>query len=250
MNTMACRAKAGFSLQKVAMVAFFAMFGALYAVPSQATITSYELMGHLGEGQVYWGGSDDEVIDSGFEVTNPLLQGVAFSLKFDLNDSVAGVSVGAADFTFAEAVSNLELMVGGASFWKAEKSDVTESEEAGAQQWYIAETTGVHDAGEYVDLVDSSDSSIVDELKIGSFELILVDLDGALFGSSPFELAAFDGSEFELAEIQLKWLGFDYDYKISGGIESVVVSAVPVPSALLFFATSLVGFLGIARKKS
>jgi hypothetical protein len=246
-----------FTLRKFAMIALFGFLGAVYTVPGEAAITSYQLQGLIGSDNVLDGGTNDIASEAEFVVNNPVLATTSFSLNFVLDDSIVGAPAGVAGSIFASAVSSLELIIGGTTYWSSSAADVSEFINGIApnpvnHQWSIFETNGAQAGVEFIDLQDSlAGFDLVENMQLGSLNVFLIDSGGALFGSNPPELVAFDGSEFEDSTFELRWLGEfnDYDYRVIGNIDNIIVTTVPVPTAILFFASSLLGLSGMARWK-
>ena len=239
-------------LRQSTVLILLGLLGAVFAVPAGAATISYQLDGTIGGdgGTIFDNNTGNPTTDTVFVAPDPFPSSVSFSLSFDLDNSVAGTAAGSNGSNFAAAISNLVLTVDGSTFYTSSSEDLDEFDNGSNHQWSVFGFAGTFSTSvEFVDIEDSNGIG-VDSLQLASMDLILLDLDAALFSQSPPELVAITGNEFEIADIDLTWSGgATYDYGVTGTINTITTSAVPLPGSIWLFGSALLGLSGIAKRK-
>lgn len=228
-----------------------------------ANITSYTLSGTFYNESIYDAGGNPYIPTSNNVIIDPyddIVSGTDFTLTFNLDNTTPGAPLGSNGSQFLSAVSNLELTFDSGIYigWNnyGMNDDVLAFNNAGSNdQWSIFSTPYNSTDIDYLSVYDIDNSDYPELLTLDFLELSLLDMDEALYSTSPPELIAFNGTEFEVAELNLTWLGDNgvYDYAVFGEVTSITVSAVPLPGALWLFGSGLLAFVGIsarARKTS
>jgi len=228
-----------------------------------ASITSYTISGTFYNESIYGAGGDPYTPTSDNVIIDPyddIVSGTDFTLTFDLDDTIPGAPLGSNGSKFSSAVSNLELMFDSGTYigWDnyGTTDDVFAFNNAGSSdQWSIFSTPYYSTDIDNLSIYDVDNNDYPESLTLDFLELTLLDTDEALYSTSPPELVAFNGTEFEITEMNLTWLGDNgvYDYTVFGEVNSITVSAVPLPSALWLFGSGLFAFVSMAarsRKKT
>jgi len=235
-----------------------------------ANIVNYEMSGYFNtpgtlELEDYYSGeivTDAELLDDPFNYM------FSFSLSFDLDPHVSGyVPIFSPSAIFDDAVSNMSMSVDGNPYWSSNSPS------------YVAQTSPIYDptASDHWSWSNSSGTfTTPDELTVidqfgfelatmtpGSVGIDLDDATGTLYdGQSLSDLLIFDGSEFTNMQLILNWkIPELYDtygdpinnyygfYELMGTIETVQVSAVPVPAAVWLFGSGMLALSVVGRKR-
>ena len=228
-----------------------------------ANITSYTISGTFYNESIYDAGGDPYTYTSDNVIIDPhddIVSGTDFTLTFDLDDTIPGAPLGSNGSQFLSAASNLELTFNSGAYigWDnyGTTDDVIAVNNAGSNdQWSIFSTPYYSTDIDYLNVYDIDNGTYPESLTLDSLEFSLLDTDEALYSTSPPELVAFNGTEFEITEVNLTWLGDSgvYDYIVFGEVNSITVSAVPLPGALWLFGSGLFAFISMAarsRKKT
>ena len=244
----------------------------LLAAQSQAiasNIVSYEMSGYFSTpGTLYLEDaySGDPVSDAAL-LSDPFDYMFSFTLSFDLDPHVSGnIPAFSPSAFFYDAVSNMSMSVDGSPYWSS--GDTT----------YVAQTEVLYDptepdhwswsnfGGTFTDpdeltVIDQFGSQLATMVPAG-VGISLSDATRTLYdGQSLTDMLVFDGSEFTDMRMTLGWEVPElYDtwgdpindyygyYELTGTIESVYVTAVPVPAAAWLFGSGLLALIGMGRK--
>jgi hypothetical protein len=242
-------------LRQPAVLILMGLLAVVFALPAGAAIFSYQLSGSIGGD----GGLISDVDAPGAPTADnvsvspdPFPNPVPFTISFDLDDSVTGVPAGSNGSSFSSAITNLVIDINGSAFYSSSAEDVSEFDNGSNHQWSFFTFGGPYNlVDDSVDIEDDM-GNFVDSLQLMQADLFLLDTDSTLFSQNPPELVAFNGNEFEFGDFDLTWRSVASDlylYSVTGDIESITVSAVPLPSAFWLFGSALLGLSGIAKRK-
>ena len=238
--------------------------------PAMASnIVSYEMSGYFitpGTLELEDAYSGDPVTDAAL-LSDPFDYMLSFSLSFDIDPHVSGdIPVFSPSAFFYDAVSNMSMSVDGNPYWSS--GDTT----------YVAQTEVLYDPTEpdhwsWYDFggtfTNPDELTVIDQFGIELATMVpagvgisLSDATRTLYdGQSLTDMLIFDGSEFTDMRLILDWeIPELYDpygdpindyygfYELEGTIDSVRVTAVPVPAAAWLFGSGLLALIGMGRK--
>ena len=209
--------------------------------------------------------SGDTVPDAEL-VNDPFFSYGVFTLSFDVDLGVAGhIPLFSDTAVFESAVTNLSLSIDGNPYWSSSTGTALQTDPvnpAFPQVWSWGSDGTFNPPVDELIAIDSSTSGYLATLTPEFVDITLTDTSNTIYGASPvFDLIAFDGSEFDTKDLLITWVAdaFDQDgnligdyeayYELSGTIENVMVTAVPVPAVAWLFGPGLLAFAGFARSR-
>lgn len=237
-----------------------------------APVVSYVMTGSFntpGVLEVSDANSGDTVPDTEI-LSDPFFPGAFFSLSFDVDLGVSGsIPAFSSSAFFDSAVTNMSLSIEGSPYWSGSAATVRQTDPIFPPYPDVwAWDSSIYSGGVFnppVDeliAIDSNTSGYLATLTPESVGIALRDSSRTLYDtSSVLDLISFDGSEFDAMDLSISWVAEAYDqdgnmisdyeayYELTGTIENVYLTAVPVPAAIWLFGSGLLAFGGLARSR-